>query len=68
MNARIEIDCRKCANCENNSCRLYGKNANIAVEKCAKNGFKGYWKKEAAENDEQSGAFEENKSPCRSGR
>lgn len=45
MNARIEIDYRKCANFENNSCRLYGKNANIAVEKCAKNGFKGYWKK-----------------------
>lgn len=40
----IEVDCRKCANCDifNHRCRKYGSNASIAVEKCASDGFKNY--------------------------
>lgn len=39
----IEIDCRKCVNSTGHSCKAYGtENPDIAVEKCAKDGFKNY--------------------------
>lgn len=42
----IEVDCRKCKNCNGNGCIAYEtENPNIAVEKCAKDGFKNYIKR-----------------------
>lgn len=38
----IEIDCRKCKNCTGEECKVYGKDANKAVEKCASDFFKNY--------------------------
>jgi len=32
----IEVDCRKCKNLGNDECLIYGKNADKAVEMCAK--------------------------------
>ena len=40
----IEIDCRKCGNCTGHSCKKYGKNPDVAVNLCAKDGFKNYVK------------------------
>ena len=40
----IEVDCRKCKNLGNNECLKYGKDADKAVDKCAKDGFKNYKK------------------------
>lgn len=40
-----EIDCRKCKNCDGVSCKIYGKNADIAVIRCAKDCFKNYVKR-----------------------
>lgn len=37
-----EVDCRKCDKCTGKSCKCYGNNATIAVEKCAKDNFKNY--------------------------
>lgn len=42
-NRRLEIDCRKCANCTGNECKEYGNDANKAVAACAKDGFKKYF-------------------------
>lgn len=41
----LEIDCRKCANCdlENDCCKRYGANPDKAVNECVANSFKGYW-------------------------
>ena len=44
MAKTIEVDCRKCLNCTGNSCKCYGKDANVAVKKCADDGFKNYKK------------------------
>lgn len=41
----IEVDCRKCKNLGNDECIKYGKDADVAVKKCADNGFKEYKKK-----------------------
>lgn len=40
----IEVDCRKCKNLGNDECLIYGKNADKAVEMCAKDRFKNYKK------------------------
>ena len=40
----IEVDCRRCKNLGNNECLKYGKDADIAVKRCADNGFKEYKK------------------------
>ena len=37
-----EVDCRKCKNCTGKECIPYGKNADIAVKKCANDNFKNY--------------------------
>ena len=39
---KLEIDCRKCANCTGNECKEYGNDANKAVAACANDGFKNY--------------------------
>ena len=46
----IEVDCRKCKNLGNDECLIYGKDADEAVEKCAKDRFKNYKKED--EDDE----------------
>lgn len=38
----IEIDCRKCINCTGSECILFGKDADIAVKKCAEDNFRCY--------------------------
>lgn len=38
----IEVDCRKCVNCEENECKKYGKDEKQATSECAKNQFKNY--------------------------
>lgn len=40
----LEIDCRKCANCdlEKGCCKLYGNNPDVAVKMCASKGFEDY--------------------------
>ena len=38
----IEVDCKKCVNCTGEECVVFGKDANIAVKKCAYDGFKNY--------------------------
>ena len=43
-NKRLEIDCRKCKNCTGNSCKVYGNDANVAVENYASDNFKNYHK------------------------
>ncbi len=42
----IEISCLKCKNCdfENDSCLVYGADANKSVEECAEDNFKNYQK------------------------
>lgn len=39
----IEVDCRKCKNL-GNECLIYGKDADKAVDKCAKDRFRNYKK------------------------
>lgn len=43
----LEINCNICTNIdrENDRCRLYGSDPEIAVSRCAKAEFKGYWYK-----------------------
>ena len=38
----IEVDCRKCINCTGNECILFGKDADVATNKCAEDNFKNY--------------------------
>ena len=38
----IEVDCRKCVNCTGDECIPFGKDADIAVKKCADDGFTNY--------------------------
>ncbi len=38
----IVVECRKCKNCTGFSCKIYGNDADIAVKKCADDGFKNY--------------------------
>ena len=38
----IEVDCRKCINCTGNECILFGKDADVATNKCAADNFKNY--------------------------
>lgn len=38
----IEIDCRKCVNLGDDECIPYGKDAKVAVKKCASEGFACY--------------------------
>lgn len=38
----IEVDCRKCVNCTGEECIPFGKDADIAVKKCADDGFANY--------------------------
>lgn len=39
----VQVDCRKCVNCTGHSCKAYGTdNPDIAVNKCANDGFKNY--------------------------
>lgn len=45
-----EIDCRKCKNCTGESCKKYGKNADVAVKNCAKDGFQNFKKKSSYKN------------------
>ena len=40
----IEVDCRKCVNCTGYSCKCYGSDAKVAVDKCADDCFKNYKK------------------------
>ena len=40
----LEVDCRKCQNCVDNACKIYGAVTRKAVEACAKDGFKRYKK------------------------
>lgn len=42
MYIMLEIDCRKCKNLGNDECAKYGNDPDIAVDKCADNGFKDY--------------------------
>lgn len=44
---QIEIDCRKCENCDlgNDCCKQYGSDPNVAVQNCASDGFKNYTSK-----------------------
>lgn len=46
--ATLEIDCRKCRNCDlkNGRCKLYGPDPAEAVARCAANGFQGYEQQE----------------------
>lgn len=39
---RLEIDCRKCKNCTGEACKIYGSNAEEAVNSCAADVFKNY--------------------------
>lgn len=38
----IEVDCGKCVNCTGKECIPFGKDPNVAVKKCADDGFKNY--------------------------
>lgn len=38
----LEVDCRKCVNCTGKECIPFGKDANVAVKKCADDGFRNY--------------------------
>ena len=38
----IEVECLKCENCTGYSCKQYGNDADIAVQKCADDNFKNY--------------------------
>lgn len=39
----LEIDCRKCINCDlENGCKLHGNDPEAAAKKCASNGFEDY--------------------------
>ena len=38
----IEVDCRKCEKLKDNGCSIYGNDADMAVEKCAKDCFREY--------------------------
>lgn len=38
----IQVDCRKCGNLGDDGCKKYGKDADIAVEKCMDDWFKNY--------------------------
>lgn len=38
----LEIDCGKCVNCTGKECIPFGKDANVAVKKCADDGFRNY--------------------------
>jgi len=38
----LEIVCKKCKNCNENSCEVYGSNANKTVDNCASDGFENY--------------------------
>jgi hypothetical protein len=39
----LEIDCRKCTNCDlENGCKLYGNNPDAAAKMCASKGFEDY--------------------------
>lgn len=40
----IEVDCRRCKNLGKDMCLIYGKDADKAVDKCAKDNFKNYKK------------------------
>ena len=52
----IEVDCRKCVNCTGEECIPFGKDANVAVKKCADDGFKNYVTAEELQNCENSKA------------
>lgn len=49
----LEIDCRVCKNLGDDECNLYGKDCDIAVERCASDGFINYKKKMKEENTDQ---------------
>lgn len=49
----LEIDCRKCVNCTGEECIPFGKDANMAVKKCADDGFKNYVTVEELQKCEQ---------------
>ena len=38
----LEVDCRKCVNCTGKECISFGKDANVAIKKCADDGFRNY--------------------------
>ena len=38
----LEIDCGKCVNCTGKECIPFGKDPNVAVKKCADDGFRNY--------------------------
>ena len=38
----LEIDCRKCVNCTGEECIPFGKDADVAVKKCAEDNFRNY--------------------------
>lgn len=42
----IEISCIECKNCTGYSCKKYGEDANESVNRCAKDGFKHYKKRD----------------------
>ena len=52
----IEVDCRKCVNCTGKECIPFGKDANVAVNKCADDGFKNYVAVKELQNCENSKA------------
>ncbi len=51
----LEINCNICTNCdlENDRCRLYGSDPEIATARCAEAEFKGYWPREGKSVAEQ---------------
>lgn len=55
----LEIDCRKCINCdlENGCCKLYGNNPDVACKMCASKGFEDYIIKR---NEQKETAKDEN--------
>ena len=52
----LEIDCRKCLNCdmENARCKLYGSDPEKAAKACAANDFKGYVPEDGGKNHERT--------------
>ena len=38
----LKVDCRKCVNCTGNECIPFGKDADVAVKRCADDGFRNY--------------------------
>lgn len=62
----LEIDCRICKNLGNDECKLYGRDPDVAVKKCAENGFKDYRPSRQRKNKKE-GRHERNEADKTSG-